>query len=401
MNTEILLPELGEGVTEGTVLRWLKSPGDTIERFEPILEIETDKVTTEVTADLPGTLAEIIVEPGSTVDVGTVLGLIESASVQLSDQPATVVHHGTKEEVPAVESIDDLLRAAPRFSPVVRRMAREHHIDLEKIAGTGRDDRVTKRDVLSYLDQRTETLAAHSPSPVASLPREDQVVVPGEILPLTTIRRAIADHMVRSRQTSPHVSTVFEVDFSSVSAHRNQNKRLFAIDGVKLTFTAYLVAAAVQAIKRHPIINSSWHSDGIEIKKQINFGMAVATFDGLIVPVIKNADQKSLLAIAHEVNDLAERARSHQLKPSEVRGGTFTLTNHGVTGSLFASPIINQPQCAIMGAGMIQKRAVVINDAIAIRPMAYVTLTFDHRILDGATADAFMSEFKDRMESWS
>jgi 2-oxoglutarate dehydrogenase E2 component (dihydrolipoamide succinyltransferase) len=221
-----------------------------------------------------------------------------------------------------------------------------------------------------------------------------------ELLPLTSIRRSIAEHMVRSVHTSPHVTTVFEFDFSAVAAHRRANKDSFARDGVRLTFTAYIVAATIGALKEHPTVNSSWSDEGIVLKREINVGMATAIDDGLIVPVIKNADGLNLLGLARTINDLADRARNKQLKPDEVKGGTFSITNHGTTGSLFATPIINQPQCGILGVGVIEKRVKVIDDAIAIRPLAYVSFTFDHRILDGASADQFVSTIKRTIESW-
>jgi pyruvate/2-oxoglutarate dehydrogenase complex dihydrolipoamide acyltransferase (E2) component len=228
------------------------------------------------------------------------------------------------------------------------------------------------------------------------------VTEPGEILPLTNIRRAIADHMVMSKHTSPHVTTVMEADMSAVHAHRTANKAVFARDGVNLTYTPYLISAIVASAKAHPVVNSSWSDAGVVLHRDINVGMATALEnDGLIVPVIKYADGLSLLGLARTVNDLSHRARARQLKPDEVKGGTITLTNHGTSGSLFATPIINQPQCAIVGAGMIQKRVVVINDAIAIRPMVYISLTFDHRILDGATADYFLGTVKTTLENWS
>jgi 2-oxoglutarate dehydrogenase E2 component (dihydrolipoamide succinyltransferase) len=214
------------------------------------------------------------------------------------------------------------------------------------------------------------------------------------------MRRGIADHMVRSKHTSPHVTTVFEFDFTAVAKHRAAHKDQFAQDGARLTFTAYIVAATVAALKKHPLVNSTWTEDGIRLLRDINLGMATALDEGLIVPVIKNADSLNLLGLARIINDLAQRARSKQLRPDEVQGGTFTLTNHGISGSLFANPIINQPQCGILGVGMIEKRVKVINDAIAIRPMAYVGLTFDHRILDGATADYFVASIKETIENW-
>jgi 2-oxoglutarate dehydrogenase E2 component (dihydrolipoamide succinyltransferase) len=221
-----------------------------------------------------------------------------------------------------------------------------------------------------------------------------------ELLPLTNIRRAIAEHMVRSKHTSPHVTTVFEFDFSAVAAHRKAHVEQFARDGVRLTYTAYLVTATVEALKQHPLANSSWSDDGILLHRAVHIGMATAIGDGLIVPVIKNADGLNLLGLARAVNDLADRARAKQLKPDEVRGGTFSITNHGTSGSLFATPIINQPQSGILGVGAIEKRVKVIDDAIAIRPLAYVSFTFDHRILDGASADAFVSTIKKRIEEY-
>jgi 2-oxoisovalerate dehydrogenase E2 component (dihydrolipoyl transacylase) len=279
-----------------------------------------------------------------------------------------------------------------RVSPVVGRMAAEHRINLNLVPGTGRHGRITKRDILAHLEkvgpgrpQAKPAVAEHAP---------------GDILPLTSIRRAIAEHMVLSKRTSPHVTTVFDIDFTQAAAHRAVNKEQFARQGTRLTFTVYIVAAIAQSLRAHPLVNSKWTDEGILLQKEINVGMATAIPDGLIVPVIKNTDKLSLLQLAAAINDLSERARQGRLLPDEVQGGTFTLTNHGVSGSLFATPIINQPQCAILGAGKIEKRVKVINDAIAIRTMAYASLTFDHRILDGATADGFMSSVKGIIENW-
>ncbi|MGH2538861.1 MAG: dihydrolipoamide acetyltransferase family protein, partial [Candidatus Promineifilaceae bacterium] len=292
-----------------------------------------------------------------------------------------------------------------RVSPVVGRIAGEHGVDLGQVSGTGREGRITKKDILAYIEGRDaaapEAAPAATPGPAPARPPTQAAPAAGDLLPLTGIRRAIAEHMVRSKHTSPHVTTVFEVDFSAVGAHRQAHKQAFGRDGANLTFSAYLVAALVQALKAHPLVNSSWSEDGIQLKRDINIGLATAIPSGLIVPVIKQADGLSLLGLARAVNDLSERARAGRLRPDEVQGGTFTLTNHGVSGSLFATPIINQPQCAILGVGIIEKRVKVIDDAIAIRPLAYASLTFDHRILDGATADAFMTSFKDRLEGWA
>jgi 2-oxoglutarate dehydrogenase E2 component (dihydrolipoamide succinyltransferase) len=293
------------------------------------------------------------------------------------------------------------------ISPVVARMAAEHGIDLSQVPGTGQGGRITKKDVQAYLERSKADVGAdlrvspaeHRVSPPALTPAP--LPAPGEILPLTQTRRLIAEHMVMSKHTSPHVTTVMETDMSRVAAHRDANKTSFARDGANLTFTAYFVAAAVAALKAYPTVNSSWSEQGLMLHRQIHIGVAASLGEeGLIVPVIKNADSYSLLGLARAVNDLAERARAKKLQPDEVKGGTFTLTNHGVSGSLFATPIINQPQCAILGVGVIQKRVVVINDAIAIRPMVYISLTFDHRILDGAMADTFLGKVVETLQSW-
>ncbi len=301
-----------------------------------------------------------------------------------------------------------------RISPVVGRIAAEHQVDLAQVLGSGRDGRITKQDVLAYVERRgtqpAETLpvatSVATPPVAPSIPTSPQAqpaVQTGsgtELLPLTNVRRAIAEHMVMSKRTSPHVTTVFEIDFSDVATHRKNHKDSFKQDGVNLTFTAYIVAATVQALKANPLVNSRWSDDGIVLYKEINIGMAAAIDDGLIVPVIKNADGLNLLGLARTINDLTHRARNKQLKPADVQGGTFSITNHGTSGSLFATPIINQPQAGILGVGKIEKRVKVIDDAIAIRPLAYVSFTFDHRILDGASADSFVSTIKEQIESW-
>ncbi|HEX6384880.1 MAG TPA: dihydrolipoamide acetyltransferase family protein [Anaerolineae bacterium] len=432
MATKIIMPEMGEGVIEGTVSRWLKQEGDKVEQYEPVLEIETDKVTTETTAEEAGTLLKILVDEGETVEVGTVLAYIGQpdekipANGETKAAAAPAPAAPTRSEPQPVSDGQERQRKpyTGRISPVVGRIAEEHEVDLSLVEGTGRDGRITKKDILAYIERRDtqaepepepeteaeavaapalkpEPAPAVAPSPAATrVARPAEVAVPGETMPLTRMRRSIAEHMVRSKHTSPHVTTVFEFDFSAVAAHRAANKERFARDGANLTYTAYLVAATVEALKAHPIVNSSWTDDGIELKRDINIGIAAAIDDGLIVPVIKNADSLNLLGLARAINDLAERARNKQLKPADVQGGTFSITNHGTSGSLFATPIINQPQCGILGVGKIEKRVKVIDDAIAIRPLAYVGLTFDHRILDGATADAFMSTIKDHIENW-
>lgn len=431
MASRVTLPEMGEGVIEGTLSRWLVKEGDRVEQFAPIAEVETDKVTTETTSDSAGVILKLCVNEGETIPVGTVMayigepgetisgnGVQEKAADPLPAKPATAPPQ------PAAIAPADAPKVAPytgRISPVVGRIASEHGVDLSQVSGTGRDGRVTKEDVLAYVENRAQ-VAAHLPD-VAEPPVETKVVreieapvaetittaspapTPTseegvELVPLTNIRRSIAEHMVRSKHTSPHVTSVFEFDFSAVAAHRKANKDNFERDGARLTFTAYIVAATVQALKTHPTVNSSWSDEGILLKREINIGMATAIDDGLIVPVIKNADSLNLLGLARIINDLADRARNKQLKPNEVKGGTFSITNHGTMGSLFATPIINQPQCGILGIGAIEKRVKVIDDAIAIRTMAYVSFTFDHRILDGAEADRFVSTIKQQIETW-
>jgi 2-oxoglutarate dehydrogenase E2 component (dihydrolipoamide succinyltransferase) len=439
MATKVIMPSMGEGVNEGTIARWLKKEGDRVEKYEPILEIETDKVTTEATAEVAGVLLKIHIPEGTTVTAGTVLAEIGAPGEQVSDgQPAATPAQQTAVAEEQVKMAPPPARATSsngpsqaqvytgRISPVVGRIAAEHNVDLNQIKGTGLEGRITKKDVMAYLETHEAAPAQPAfpspsegeglgervrvdrpiPTPAAPPARETRPAQPaaapaaGELLPLTSIRRAIAEHMVRSKHTSPHVTTVFEVDFAAVTAHRAAHKEQYARDGANLTFTPYIVAATVQALKAFPLVNSVWTDDGILLKRDINVGMATAIEDGLIVPVIKNADSLNLLGLARAVNDLAERARKKQLRPEDVQGGTFSITNHGVSGSLFATPIINQPQCGILGVGKIEKRVIVINDAIAIRPLAYVSLTFDHRILDGASADHFVSAIKNTIEGW-
>ena len=422
------MPEMGEGVIEGTLARWLVKEGERIEQFAPIAEVETDKVTTETTSETAGTVLKLCVNEGETVPVGTVLAYVgEPGETIVENGNGTGAREGGQHKAAApepqpaptpVQTVAEPKGAyTGRISPVVGRIAAEHGVDLGRVAGTGRDGRITKEDVLAYVEAQ-ETTATPSPAspvesrreapPAAPVPAKPEVSPapssyqdgPADILPLTSIRRSIAEHMVRSVQTSPHVTTVFELDFSVVAAHRKANKDQYARDGVRLTFTAYIVAATVQALKKHPLVNSSWTDTGILLKREINIGMATAIDDGLIVPVIKNADGMNLLGLARTINDLADRARKKQLKPDDVRGGTLSITNHGTTGSLFATPIINQPQCGILGVGAIEKRVKVIDDAIAIRPMAFVSFTFDHRILDGASADNFVGTIKELIENW-
>jgi 2-oxoglutarate dehydrogenase E2 component (dihydrolipoamide succinyltransferase) len=429
---------MGEGVIEGTLARWLVKEGDRIEKFAPIAEVETDKVTTETTSEAGGVVLKLCVREGETVPVGTVLayvgeagervsengdereGVEEQASRGARERPRTAdsrspaAAHGprpTAHGLPSVSVATNDQRQTSterqpatvytgRISPVVGRIAAEHGIDLGQVKGTGRDGRITKDDVLAFIGKTTDDRRPATVESIAAPALKPTPEGAVELLPLTSIRRSIAEHMVRSKHTSPHVTTVFEFDFTAVAAHRKAHKDGFAHDGVHLTYTAYIVAATVAALKAHPMVNSSWSDEGVLLKREINIGMATAIDDGLIVPVIKNADGLNLLGLARAINDLADRARAKQLKPDEVKGGTFSITNHGTTGSLFATPIINQPQCGILGVGAIEKRVKVVDDAIAIRPLAYVSFTFDHRILDGASADNFVSAVKRQIEEW-
>lgn len=407
MKSKVIMPQLGESVVEGTVSKWLKQQGDTISQYEPLLEVSTDKVDTEIPSPASGVLLQIYVGEGQTVAAGTVLAMIGEPNEHSGDddQPAHVSGNGHERHEAQTSHV----------TPVVARMVAEHNLDLSAIKGSGSGGRVTKKDVEAYLAGNRTAVAeppqiatqpAPEPKPAPPVPERLHPVEPipqassGELVALTTMRRTIAEHMIHSHQTAPHVTTVFEVDMSAALAHREANKDAFTAKGVNLTLTAYFVAASVTALQAHPALNAEWRDDGIYRHTAQHIGIAVALDDGLIVPVIKNAQDLNLLGTARMVNDLASRARARQLKPDEVQGGTFTISNHGVGGSLFATPIIHQPQAAILGVGVIEKRVKVINDAIAIRPLCYVSLTFDHRVTDGAQADAFMLTLKNALENW-
>ena len=434
MPVQVIMPQLGESVVEGTVTKWLKAKGEQVEEYEPLLEINTDKVDSEIPSPASGTLLDILVSEGSTVQAGTLLAWIGDTKESMPEQSQPPEKHatapapgGTSGRVPSVSAQPE--RELGFISPVVARIAGEHKVDLFQVTGTGQGGRITKNDVLAYIELRGQSAAEPAapapaqavsvaaptpaksapsvPSPAPVQPAIEQVSKEGQIVPLTAVRRLIAEHMVLSKHTSPHVTTIMETDLSRIIAHRGANKDAFSRDGVNLTFTAYFISAAVTALKTYPMVNSSWTEEGILLHPKVNIGMATSLGDeGLIVPVIKGAENLSLFGLAKTINDLANRARAHKLQPDEVKGGTFTITNHGISGSLFASPIINQPQCAILGVGAIQKRVVVISDdrlgdTIAIRPMVYLGLTFDHRILDGATADYFLAKVVESLENWS
>jgi len=421
MPIQVIMPQLGESVVEGTVSKWLKNIGDEINEYDPLLEVNTDKVDSEIPSPASGTLLAILVEEGTLVNAGTVLAWIGNLGEVIPEEGKSTPEIKPVKEIKSVEEVVVDHQPPPTvispgrdkelgfISPVVAKISSEEGIDLSQVQGTGQGGRITKKDILAYikLDKKTgvgkDRLPPEMPLTSAkAAPHPTQEVVPGEILPHTIVRRSIAEHMLMSKRTSPHVTTVMEADLKNIVSHRQANKGLFSQDGVNLTFTAYFVAATVAALKTYPLVNSSWSDEGILVHKDINIGMATSLGDeGLIVPVLKNADRSSLLGLAQTINDLAIRARNHQLLPDEVQGGTFTITNHGISGSLFASPIINQPQCAILGVGVIQKRVVVIDDAIAIRPMVYLSLTFDHRILDGAIADYFLGQVVESLQNWT
>ena len=432
MGTNVVMPQLGESVVEGKISKWLKQVGDQVALYEPILEVETDKVTTEVTSAGEGTLLKLYFNEGDVVAAGTLIAFVGAPGETPSAGGRMEAHLAESAHAPAAASVMPIKTSmAQRVSPVVARIAAEHNVDVSQVKGTGEGGRVTKKDILAYVEQRTSPLpqgegpwvrAAPAPWEQPGLgelfrPTEEvfgkptpapapvSAAAPGEVLPFTSIRKSIAEHMVRSKHTSPHVTTVFEVDMTRVVAHRSANKAVFERDGANLTFTPYFAAATISALKQHPLANSSWGENGISLHRQVNLGIAVSLgAEGLIVPVIKNADSMNLLGLARAINDLGDRARRKLLKPDEVREGTFTITNHGTSGSLFATPIINQPQCGILGVGMIQKRAVVVTqdggDSIAIKPMVYLGLTFDHRILDGNSADNFVASIKQALEDW-
>ena len=369
MPTDIIMPQLGESIAEGTIVKWLIPPGGRVEKDQSLLEVETDKVALEIPSPAAGYLTEVLVQEGQTVPVGTLIARLEP-QMPVTGVVSRVGGVVVRPMAPSGEGED-------HYSPAVRQLAKEHGVDLSQVTGTGVGGRVTKKDVLDFLATRETASPASAPS------------VGEEILPLTPMRKTIAERMVKSRQASAHVVTFFEADFSGIAKFR---------EGRGLTYLPFVINAVTRAMRDVPILNSSWGAQGIILKKDVHMGIAVALEDGLLVPVVRNADRKGLLQLAKEVADLAERARTKRLNPEDVQGGTFTITNHGGTGSLFSTPIINQPQIAILGVGAVQKRSVVINDAIAIRPMSYLSLSFDHRVIDGATADRFMSKVKVYLE---
>jgi pyruvate dehydrogenase E2 component (dihydrolipoamide acetyltransferase) len=420
MPTPVVMPQMGESIAEGTIVRWIKKVGDAVDRDEPLFEISTDKVDAEIPSPAAGILTEIKVKEGETVAVDSVVATIGEAGDQTATpEPASVVEDGKAEAEESTQAQPDgspasaAVPAAPppaaaparpapplhlvsreelrrqKSSPLVRKIAKENQIDISQIAGSGSGGRVTKHDILGFIEH-----AAPPPSTLP-IPQGDRV----DVQPLSVMRKKIAEHMVLSRRTSAHVHTVFHVNFSTVERIRQQKKAEYERLGTKLTYMAFIAKAVIDALRRHPLLNSSLDGDRIVFRKDVNLGIAVSLEgNGLIVPVIKNADERNLLGLGRAIADVADRARAKQLKPEEVHGGTFTITNPGQLGAQFGMPIINQPQVAILGVGTVEKRPVVVDDAIAIRTMAYLTLGFDHRLVDGATADQFMADIKHQIE---
>jgi len=394
--TKVIMPQMGESIFEGTLTRWLKKPGDTVKRDEPLFEISTDKIDSEIPSPASGTLQKVLVQEGQTVEINTVVGIIGDGGVAApaaapppAVKAAAPTPPTTPSSTPAPEESDE--SAPGHVSPIVRRLAREHGIDLSDLAGkgTGVGGRITKNDILAFIEQR-------GTAPAAGAGVTENV----ERVPMSAMRKSISEHMVMSLRTSAHVTTFFEVDCSSIMAAREKLRAEFERWGIKLTVTPFFVLAAVRALKRFPVLNASVEGDTIIYKKTINVGIAVNIEGGLLVPVIKEAGEKNLQQLSQSINDLGERARTKKLTPDDVKGGTFSVTNPGQFGAVIGTPIINQPQVAILCMGGIKKRAVVVDDAIVARPMIMLALSFDHRIIDGAIADQFMADIQQQLENW-
>ena len=414
MPTPVVMPQMGESIAEGTIVRWIKKVGDAVDRDEPLFEISTDKVDAEIPSPAAGVVLDIAVKEGETVAVNSVVATIGAAGEAAAAAPvaaAPAQPAAAQQAAPAAaEAIPTTDAAASngrpqRSSPLVRRIAKEHGVDIGRISGTGAGGRVTKHDILEHLESASAVPAA-APSAASARPASPgpgPAFKPGErveIQPMSVMRRKIAEHMVLSKRTSAHVYSVFEVTYSRVEALRKARKADYERQGAKLTFTSFIAKAVVDTLRRHPVLNASIDGDNVVYKKDVNLGIAVALDNGLIVPVIKDAGEKNLLGLARAIGDVAERARTKKLNPEEVQGGTFTITNPGSYGAQFGMPIINQPQVAILGVGTIEKRPVVIDDMIGIRLKGYLTLGYDHRLVDGAVADQFMAEVKSYVEGF-
>jgi pyruvate dehydrogenase E2 component (dihydrolipoamide acetyltransferase) len=429
MPTDVIMPQMGESIFEGTITKWLKKPGDSVQRDEPLFEISTDKVDAEIPSPAAGTLSEIKVEAGSTVQINTVVAVIgggaAKASAPAAAAPAATSNAAAAAPAPAAASSAPSEPAVAashgerlRSSPLVRKIAKEHQLDLRQVPGTGSSGRITKDDVLQYIDKGS---APKAPAAAPAAPAAQPAVAakpagapapvagpqPGDLVPLTRMRSIIAQRMVDSKRTSAHVHTVFKVDLTRIVKLREKEKAKYEQrNGVKLTYMPFITRAVVATLRKMPIVNASLEGDAIRYHQNVNVGIAVALDWGLIVPVIKQAEDKSFLGIARSIADLAERARSKKLKPDEVGSGTITITNPGIFGEQFGTPIINQPESAILGVGGLFKEPTVLtdkdgNDSIAIRSVIRLTLGFDHRIIDGADAGKFMAELKKYLENWS
>ena len=422
MPTDIVMPQMGESIFEGTITKWLKKAGDKVQRDEPLFEISTDKVDAEIPAPASGILQEIKAAEGSTVQVNSVVGVISDGDSNGAKPAAAAPAKAApaKQEAPASAAVAAPLAAASaasdeaddiRSSPLVRKLAKEHNVDLATVQGTGLGGRVTKQDILNFVEQggapapaaQPQAVAPSRPAPLAPA----AVSIPGELVPLTKMRSIIAQRMIESRRTSAHVHCMFEVDITRIANLRNKQKSGFEQrNGARLTFMPFFVRATIIALQQYPIINASLEGDSIRYHRNVNVGIAVALDWGLIVPVLKNADEKNFLGLQRGITDLGERARGKKLLPTDIEGSTFTITNPGQFGAVFGLPIINQPNSAILGIGGISKQPLVLtdengSDSIAIRSVVHLTLGYDHRLIDGAVADQFMAYLKKVLEGWS
>ena len=422
--SDVIMPQMGESIFEGTITKWLKKPGDTVQQDEPLFEISTDKVDAEIPSPVAGVLSEIKVQAGTTVQINTVVAVISGAGAAAagaapSPSPAPPAPVAATEPAAEPEAAESGERV--RSSPLVRKIAKENNLDLRQVSGTGSAGRITKEDILGYLAKGAPTAPAPkpaapipAPAPAAAKPAAPPppAVAPvatagDELVPLTRMRSIIAQRMVDSKRTSAHVHTVFKIDMSRIVRIREKEKSKYEQrNGVKLTYMPFISRAVIATLRKMPIVNASMEGDAIRYHKNINLGIAVALDWGLIVPVIRQAEDKSFLGIARAIVDLAERARAKKLKPEEVASGTFTITNPGIFGEQFGTPVINQPESAILGVGGLFKEPTVVtdesgSDSIAIRNIIRLTLGFDHRIIDGADAGRFMAELKKYLENWS